>query len=291
MTQALLITAYKNFNQLIELADYFDKGFEIYIHIDNKQTISSEYLQKLHSFSQVKLVSFKHKVNYAGRNHLKSILHLSEEALKNKNNYYFHVISGQDFPVQPLSYYFEFAQKNKETNFLEYFEMPNPQWENGGMDRLELFSFYDLLDAKKQLRIIHKLNRIQKKTGFKRKLNINNQQLFGGSTWWSLNQQTLQYVIDYTNQHPNLLRRMKHTFCSEEIYFQTVIMNSPFASSVINNCLRYINWNLKHNSIPAILDQDDLSNIKVGNYLFARKFDSPYSDELKLNLIKSDKRN
>jgi hypothetical protein len=68
-------------------------------------------------------------------------------------------------------------------------------------------------------------------------------------------------------------------------------MNSPFASSVINNCLRYINWNLKHNSIPAILDQDDLSNIKVGNYLFARKFDSPYSDELKLNLIKSDKRN
>ena len=104
MNQAILITAYKNFDQLIDLDTYFNSGFEIFIHIDKKQHPSPDCIKKLYSFPQVKLVSLKYKVNYAGRNHLKSILHLSEEALKNKDNNYFHVISGQDFPVQPLFY-------------------------------------------------------------------------------------------------------------------------------------------------------------------------------------------
>ncbi len=285
MNQAILITAYKNFDQLIDLVAYFNSGFEIFIHIDKKQNTPPDYLKKLYSFPQVKLVSFKYKVNYAGRNHLRSILHLSEEALKNRDNYYFHVISGQDFPVQPLSYFIEFGKKNKDSNFLEYFEMPNPQWENGGMDRVELFGFYDLLNAKTHLRFIHKINAIQKKIGYKRKIDLKNRKLFGGSTWWSLSRNTLDFVIDYTKKQPYLIRRLKHTFCSEEIYFQTVIMNSVHADKVTNTNLRYVNWNLKHNSIPAVLDIDDLENIKSGNFLFARKFDSPYSNELKTYFI------
>jgi len=81
---------------------------------------------------------------------------------------------------------------------------------------------------------------------------------------------------------------MKYTFCPEELYFQTVIMNSKYAKNVSNNNLRYIDWNPsrvgKDSTSPAILDLNDLEKIKNSNMLFARKFDTPNSDELKLAL-------
>ena len=154
MLQAILITAYKDFDSLIDIVSYFHEGFEIYIHIDKKHKPSKEIIDRINSFPQVKLLSFKYKVNYAGRNHLRCILHLAEEALKSEHVEYFHVISGQDFPVKPLSYFHKFVEENKSKDYLENFSLPNNQWQNGGMDRLELFSFYDLFDSKKHLSII-----------------------------------------------------------------------------------------------------------------------------------------
>lgn len=279
--QAILITAYKNFAQLTDIIQFFNAGFELYIHIDKKHKPDDSIINELQKYPQVKLISFKYTVNYAGLNHLKSILYLSEQALLNPNVQYIHSISGQDFPTKSLQYFQSFVKQNKTTNYLQYFKMPNKQWENGGMDRIELYNFYDVFDAKKRQYRINKLLEFQKKLGIKRSLSSQIKQLYGGSTWWSLSRQTLHYVIDYTNKQPYLIKRLKHSFCSEEIYFQTVIMNSEFASNVINNNLRYVNWELKHGSIPAIIDIADLENIRKGNYLFARKFDAPFSDELK----------
>ncbi len=94
-----------------------------------------------------------------------------------------------------------------------------------------------------------------------------------------------EYLQNYLNEFCYRLNRR---------YFGENLFNRMVVAVVANywyNCLRYINWNLKHNSIPAILDINDLYNLKSGIYLLARKFDSPHSEELKLNFTNSDKRN
>jgi hypothetical protein len=82
-------------------------------------------------------------------------------------------------------------------------------------------------------------------------------------------------VIDYTLDQPEFLRRLKHTFCSEELYFPTVVLNSPRASNVVNDNLRFIKWeaNGKTGS-PRILDISDWSEILSSGKLFARKFET-----------------
>lgn len=77
MKQAILITAYKDFDHLEEIIKIFDESFELYVHIDKKSNVSAIQLSRFQSYLQVKLISQKYKVNWGGINHLKSILYLS----------------------------------------------------------------------------------------------------------------------------------------------------------------------------------------------------------------------
>lgn len=43
MKHALLITAYKNFEHLIDIINFYSKDIEIYIHIDKKSKITNKH--------------------------------------------------------------------------------------------------------------------------------------------------------------------------------------------------------------------------------------------------------
>lgn len=287
LKQAILITAYKNYNHLIDIINFFDDNFEFYIHIDKKSRLSNNDFKKIKNSKKVKLLVQKYKVNWGSFNHLKSILYLAEKALENSNNYYFHLISGHDYPIKSVNEFNEYFYKKRDKNFLDYFDVPKNGWaNNGGLDRLEYFNFFDLLNFKipKQKRIIKKIVDIQKRVSFKRKFPDDFPKLYGGSTWWSLNKNTLKYVIDYTKKKKHILNRFKYSLCSEEFYFQTIILNSEYKNNVINDDMRYIDWVAKNGNNPAILDISDYSKIKASNSFFARKFEFPQSSNLLLKL-------
>jgi hypothetical protein len=289
MQQAILITAYKNYDHLEEIIKFFDANFELFIHIDKKSHITEDELNQLKKYSCVKLISQKYKVNWGSFNHLKSILYLTEQALKNPQNFFFHMISGHDFPIKKLTQFGTYFDKNRESEFINYFDVPKLGWaNNGGLARLEYFNLYDVLDAKipKQNGLIRRIIAIQKRWNFKRPIGSNMPGIYGGSTWWSLSRSCVEYVLKYTKKNKFVLNRFKYTLCSEEFYFQTIIMNSPFANNVKNNSLRYIDWVARNGNNPAILDESDYEKILKTDAFFARKFEYPISSGI-LNNIKT----
>ena len=281
MKQAILITAYKNEKQIYDIINYFGSDFEFYIHIDKKSSINlSEYWDR-RNVNVYKIFI----TNYGSVNHLRAILFLSKEALKKNNNGYFHLITGQDFPVKTKDYFSD--ELNTGKDYLEYFEMPSKSWPHGGMDRIEYYNFYDFLDCKKiiYVRFIHMFLKIQKLLKIKRKRTLGGffKKLYGGSTYWSLTRDSLQYVVNSTNE--NIMNSMKYTYCAEEIYFQTVLLNSTFAENIVNDNLRYIVWNRDNGGSPAYLDETDYCKIKSSNKIFARKFHERKSEKLKAQLL------
>jgi hypothetical protein len=285
LKQAILITAYKDFNHLIDILDYFSTDeFEFYVHIDKKCDLDIEIQNELQK-ENVKLLSRKFRINWGSLDHLLCILYLVEEALKNEKIALLHLISGQDYPAKELEYYNTIA--NSRRDYMEYFELPSELWKNGGMDRLELYNLYDVLDGKKFKLLFSFTKYLQKILFIKRPISDQIPKLYGGSTWWSLTRDTLQYVIQYTATNKALVDRLKYTFCAEEIYFQTVIMNSKFARNVINDNLRYIDWKSGREGFPAVIDLTDYSSIRSSNKIFARKFSSTRSKELKQMLLAS----
>lgn len=288
MKHALLITAYKDFAVLHQLISKFDARFSIYIHIDKKSKISPETLQNLQKNKNVQYCDTDYKVNWGGVNHLKSYLLLCRKALENTENKFFHLITAEDFPVKSLAYFDALFCSDTGTNYMEYFPLPSTEWELGGLNRLEYYHLYDVLNAKSTFGrfCIKQLVKLQRLFGFKRTMPFS-QPLFGGSTYWSLSREAVQYVITFTQNHPAFLPRFDHTFCAEEIYFQTILMNSIYAEKINNNNLRYTDWVSGKGGYPAYLDDTDFTQITESAALFARKISSKKLKEMISDYAKS----
>jgi len=287
--QAILITAYKNIEHLNNLTDFFDERYSIYIHIDKKSSISADEINTLKNKHNVYLVSQKYKVNWGGINHLKAILLLAEEALKNKENEIFHLITGHDYPVKSLAGFDKFALENADKDYMEYHPLPYSAWPEGGIDRLSRYNLYDLIDGRKGIgkRLIEGFSKLQKILGFKRSFYTGFPKQCGGSTYWTLKRESAQYVFQYMKDNPKFLPRFKYSFCAEEIFFQTILMNSPLKESVVPDNLRFIVWEVRNGNFPANLDESDYDNIKKSNALFARKFEYPVSQKLLVQIENS----
>ena len=295
MTHAILITAYKNLFQLERLVDYFADGpFLVYIHLDKKGVYDASLLARIHQKKHVQLLVQKYRVNWGGVNHLKAYLFLAEKALETKSLVYFHLITGQDLPIVSKTQFLQFFNNQPEGKHWDYMtctKLPHPNWHyNGGIDRLKYFHFYDAFNAKRHRPFIRNLVKFQKKIGIMRSFPESFPTLYGGSTYWSLTRESLSYVVTYTLKNPKFLKRFNHTFCAEELYFQTLLGNSSLKAKILNTNLRYIDWSKGRGTTPVVLDTRDYDKLVDSKCLFARKFDEQSHDlfkTIKINLWRS----
>lgn len=287
--QAILITAYKNINHLNDIIRFFDEKFSLYIHIDKKSTLTKDELELLNRYKNVRYLTQKYEINWGGLNHLKAILDLSEKAFEEEQNSYFHLITGHDYPIKSLNNFSQFETKYSDKIFMEYHPIPYSAWKNGGMDRLEQYNFYDLIDGRKGIgeQFLKKFGKLQEAIGFKRKFDKGFPDLYAGSTYWSMNREGINYVFQYLQNNPGFLKRFKYTFCSEEFFFQTILLNSYLKESIVNDNKRFIVWEERNGNYPANLDLTDYQKIKTSDAFFARKFEYPISSQLFLK-IKED---
>ncbi|ROI07867.1 hypothetical protein EGI11_09340 [Chryseobacterium sp. H3056] len=291
MKHAILITAYKDFQQLADLVDEFPAAdYNVYIHIDKKSKVEEKVISNLLSNENVKCVERKYVINWGGLNHLNAFLHLSRIALQDAENIYFHAITAQDFPLKNTKYFNQLllSQDGDQKGYMEFFTLPKPSWKNGGIDRLEYYHLYTHFNvlSKRGKKIISLVLKIQKKLNFKRPINFK-EKLHGGSTYWTLPRNILQFLIDYTKRKPAIYQRLKNTQIAEEIYVQTVLMNSEHAKNMVNDNLRFMDWANGDGLGPAFLNINNYEEIMKSNKLFARKIAANEVELLKK--IKSQK--
>lgn len=289
MKQAILVISYQNIFHLIDLVDFLSDGdFCFYIHIDKKSKIDQGEIEKLKSKDCVCLISRKYKINWGGFNLTKAILYLVGEASRNKEIEYMHLISGADFPIKNSAEISQSLAKNQGKEFIENFKMLESEWANYGMNRIEYYHFTDLFNIKSGFgrKVSKFLFLLQRKFNLKRKINSGFPTLYGGSTWWTLSTPCLKYVLEYIKGNPDFVNRFKYTLIADEIFFQTIIMNSPFNKNVMPHNYRFILWNSETSSHPDVLNEMDLSNLLQSDKLFARKFNYPESQKLAF-LLKS----
>ncbi|ERM81027.1 hypothetical protein P872_11535 [Rhodonellum psychrophilum GCM71 = DSM 17998] len=285
---AILLLGYKNIEQICDYINLLDEDFDFYIHLDKKSKISQERILKIRSFKNVKFIGQVYKVNWGGKKFLEAFLYLAKEALKEKSTKYIHTTSEADLPIKSPAYIKEFFIKNDGKQYVEFFSIPTDRWVDGGLDRFNKYNFYDKFNFKTKIgfKIIIYLLKIQKLIGVNRNISKNFPPLYGGSTWCSLSRSCIEYSLEYTEKNPNFLKSLTNTFAPEEIFFQTILMDSPFKNDIVNDNLVYIDWVFRNGNSPAPLDMSDLEKLKKSDKLFARKIQPPISEDLKIELLK-----
>ena len=106
---------------------------------------------------------------------------------------------------------------------------------------------------------------------------------YAGSQWVNLTHESLNFIFNFLNETPQYLRKLKYSRATDEMWIQTIIMNnSELKEKVVNNDLRYIDWESGPEH-PRVLNKKDSSSLVKSDALFARKFnysrDEKFIDE------------
>lgn len=278
--QAIMIVAHKNPEQILELCSLLKPEFNIYVHFDTKCPLSQD---NINAFKKMNVnVYSKYSVKWGSYSICKAELLILKEALKNKDNAFFHLISGQDWPVKRISELKNFYKDNENI----YLTCEPTEKITKNNERIiwwyKFYYCYDLINRRsiygkaihRILIFVQRLLHIDKLRTLPKELAI-----YSGSQWFDMPRHCVEYCLDYVDKHPEYEKFFSTSFCSDEAFFQTIIMNSPLKDKVVSDNHRYVLWTSKHGSYPAILDIDDVSSVQTGNYHFARKIDSRFSRE------------
>lgn len=280
--QAVLVLAHKNINQVIELSALLRKRFEVYIHFDKKAHLTEAQRIRLADLG-VHWISTQ-DVHWGAWSIVQATIDLFNLALKDKRVTYFHLISGQDWPAKNLDEIYRFFEGNDKLYIWNY---PSAKYKKLGeplVDWQKFYFNYDRINRRSNFgKIYHRLS-IVKQTLFRvdklKKLGIN-LTLYNGSQWVDLPRDASAYLIDYLQKHPNVKEMFRTGFCSDEFWVPTILRNNPqFAQRIDTNNHRYIDWQERDGSAPAVLDIRDYDKIRQSDAWFMRKIEFPKSKGL-----------
>ncbi|HZG36016.1 MAG TPA: beta-1,6-N-acetylglucosaminyltransferase [Gaiellaceae bacterium] len=261
MKLVYVVSAYKLPRQLGRLLRRLADGeARIAVHVDAK-TPEGVYRRMRHEASGLAHVHFlpRHRSFWAGFGHVRTTLKGIEHHLANPEPFdYAILLTGQDYPLVPPAVIRRRLAEAEGASFLNWFPLPTERWDaNGGLDRFERLH----LVSYKSLHL---------RLPWRRRIP-GGLRPFGGSAYWCLARPAVEYVADYTRRNPRYVRFFSRVFVPDELFFQTLLLNSPLRESMIDDDLRYLDW--QRRPAPAILRVDDLDTMLASGKLFARKFD------------------
>ena len=241
---------------------------------------------KIHYISEV-------KVNWGSWSIGEATVRLMRLALKNPAINYFHIISGQDWVaanVEELYQHFE----NDSKIYMVYEKAAEVKKNGEPIIWWQKYYFnYDRVNRRSMFgKIYHRLlismQTLLRVDKFKR-LGIK-EEIYAGANWADLPRDAVEYCLEYLESHPKFLQMLKTGCFSDEFWMQTIICNEPcFKERLLNENYRYIKWEEKHGSYPAILDEENLAEIQQGDYFFIRKVEAKYSSKLLRQLDRINK--
>ena len=262
----ILILAHKNHNQIMRLINHLKTDFDLYVHIDKRNKLN------IKSFDNVNVYK-EFKTYHGGVSLVIATLFLIEEAYKNNYDRYIF-ISGQDVPLKTNKEIINFFDANKNKEYISYESINNSEAMYKEMSfRLNSYNFGKLY------RLIFHRNIRELLSNFPLIKRTTPENIYYGSQWWNLTNNAIKYILDYTKQNPNFLKRFNYTWGSDEFYFQSILLNSEFKDNCINDCLRYLIWGV---GTPINFQMKDYENIKnnINNNIFSRKFDENIDNDI-----------
>jgi len=271
-----LILCHKNLAQVDNLIDTIQHpNARIFVHIDQKVCTNEIKQQKFITSKNVTVLKKRLVVSWGGFSMVESTLLLLTAALQQHTSGYMILLSGEDYPLKPSAEIYSYLNKNYGTQYLEFKSIPDTSWNlNGGEDRFRYYWFVDEIGYHDS----HILYKLQYQNNLQRQI-IPNFDFFGGSQWWCITTECVYYIVEFLKKNPDYLKFFKYSHIPDELFFHCIIMNSFMSEQVVNNNLRYIDWNTSSGH-PKILTLDDLNSMKQSNKFWARKIQLPTSENL-----------
>ena len=266
MRIACIIMAHKEPRQIERLIKKFNHlPFDFYLHIDKK--IHQDPFEFLAQLPNVYFAKKRVRVRWASYSFLMAVQQTIFQVLESRIPYDFiSIMSGQDYPISPVSEIYHSLENNIGKNFICFED--DGEWWNHAMSRINKYHFTNF-GFKGRYRIQFLLNALLPSRKFPLAYK-----LYGGprAMCMTLSAECAAYVADFMYSNKKLRRFIRFTWGPDEFVIPTLVMNSKFKQTVVNDNFYYIDWS-KGGSNPKTLTVEDYEKMKHSGKLLARKFD------------------
>jgi hypothetical protein len=274
MKIAYLIMLHNNFPQVRWIVDAIYNNEDILIiHVDKKadQSFSQHVAAYLGNRPNVKYLPRRHVNRFAWSmveielRAIKALLSLKDEWK------YFINLSGEDYPIKSICSIKTKLRAAWPKNFVDVISFDamtklNPQ--DHHLARRLAFEMFGTV-IRTPLRL-----------PFPKRVDIK----YKGSQWFMLSRDFCEWLVSsrVTSQIEKLI---KYTWTPDELFFQALIMNSPYRNSLAEHYGREIIWS-GNTASPKTLCMEDYERLSASPGLFARKFDESVDRQILLCLAR-----
>lgn len=267
--QAIVLMVYsfkENVKNLLKELDY--ENFDIFIHIDKKSDLTKDDFKNICTKSYIYIYK-EINVKWAGVSQIECELFMFEQILNSNCEYsYVHILSGEDYPIASNELIFKFFN-NSNKIYMDY----------GILNQKEEFKirYYHigqyLTNNRKIISLMTKVFvPLQKILFIRRKHNLAN---YKSATWNSITNEAIKYLV---SKKVDILKYYKATYCSDELFLATFLVNSEYKDNIVKDNMRLIDWTRGN---PYLFDKNDADMINSSHKLFARKINIEKNDLIK----------
>lgn len=280
-----LMLVHKDFNQAQLLINKLKTiNSRIYVHVDWKVKYFPE-------FKDAELINNRVKTNWWWFSQIKTELNWVREVYGNMKEWdHIVIISWQCRPIKGMDYIEKYINGLWDESCLNYVKIDDLT-----ITKVDRYYFNDIDFHMSHLNkwlynlienmwhslwgskipvtnmILHKI------VSFilpKRKYLLNNYKLYKWGNWITMSYKHTKRAIEFLDSEKwkKFLNAFKYTNCADEIFFQTLLYNSPMKSEVRNETLWYTK-RPENSSSPYTITEEFYDELIKSDKLFARKFD------------------
>jgi hypothetical protein len=214
------------------------------------------------------------------------------------------VLSGQDYPVRPLVDLEEELAHSEYDGYFYHFEAGNEseasalpmRWSPALVDERYHFeysvlkanpTFFDRVVWRMPREILARTKNYRLHTSFGIMLGSRPQRLpftqdfklYGGSYWLTINRRAVRAVLDFVDDHPEIVKYFRDIVVPEEVFLQTVLANNKDLR-LSSRELRFYEFETGGHGHPIVIGMADLDRVMASGCYIARKFDMKRDPEL-----------
>lgn len=280
----VLVVKGKNLNQIQRLLKHvFSPRHLYYIHVDGRDEYLFQALSGIYRESS-NFIFASRRLNtiWGGTSLLQMYLNAMEDLAFAQWDFLIN-LSESDYPVKPLNDLESYLSERPDMIFLKSHSMKGYSFiKKQGLER----TFYQCEDH------LWHLGPRNLPVGIV---------YSGGSDWFVLPRNFCSYVTDHKPNHDSLVSSLidlfNHTLLPAESFFHTLALNSEFCDNLVDDNLRFTNWDRKrgckcqHKDVvdwcgcsPLVYRRSDWSKLNqtraLPNVFFSRKFDPTISSTI-----------
>lgn len=224
-------------------------------------------------------------VYWAEFSQVEATIQLMRQALSSSAKYdYFVFLQGSDYPLRCSGYIEEFLERNSDWEFMSVVKMPAPGYPLSKINKLRY-------PSDKPVRRF--ASRALAKLGLARRdyrKYLGSLEAYAGDACWALSRDACAYILEFAASNPQVERYFRNTFSPDEMFFHTILGNSPFRPRARRGLL-YRDWPVP-GAHPDMLTDAHITFFEQqekvcvedqfgsGEVLFARKFSDDRLDLL-----------